>query len=482
MPKIPLIQGSYLARGLIANAQSCINIFAEPNPKDAPFPMTHYPGSGTSVLSDFTGIFSGTVRGLYVASDGTVYAVIGQNVIRWLGAGNTNTSYYQLGNLPSNTGNPVVMCDNQLQLVIVDGSANGWTVNLPGQPGGLQQISDPAFYGGNRVDFIDTFLIFNRPQSTQFYSTTSETVTPFNPLYFAAKEGWNDYLISIAALHDNIWLLGAQTTEIWFNSGASDFPWQRMPNSVIQQGCVAAYSAIVADNSLYWLSQDRWGRNFMMRGQGYAATRVSNFAVENEWADYPAVSDCIGMAYQQAGHEIAGFLFPTANAWWGYDATSGQWHKRAYGDTSTAWLPYCTAFWGTYEQGAEMGTMLAGDRTAPRILQIARSNYTDCGTPIIRQRSWPSVLNDEKRLAHTQFAASFDGSALQPDTVNLAWSDDAGHTFGAPVPQTVLNQTNGQYSWRRLGYGRQRVYQLQWQGAGDCALNGAWIEVQPQAT
>ena len=79
--KLPLIQGAYEARSPIANAQSCINLYPEPNTQDAPFPMTHYPSPGVSIASDYTGVFSGTVRGVYNASDSTFYAVIGQTVI-----------------------------------------------------------------------------------------------------------------------------------------------------------------------------------------------------------------------------------------------------------------------------------------------------------------------------------------------------------------------------------------------------------------
>jgi hypothetical protein len=475
--KLPLMQGAYSARSPIANAQDCVNLYAEPNPPDAPFPMTHYPGPGLAFLDDFSGVAgaSGPVRGIYSASGGAVLVVVGTACIAWWGPGN----YFLLGQLASDSGNPVSMVDNGQTAVIVDGSANGYMVDL-GQtatPGSLQQINDPAFYGSTRVDYIDTFLIFNWPETRTFYTTTSNTVVPFDPLYFAAKEGYNDLLISLAALHDNIWLFGAATTEIWFNAGASAFPFARMPNSVLQQGCIAPSSVIVADNAVYWLSQDRWGRNMMMRGEGYAAKRVSNFAVEDEWSGYSLVRDCVGMAYQIGGHEIIGFYFPSGNAWWSYDATTQLWHRRAYGDTTSAWLPSCIAGWTDLYAGG----IIVGDRTGPRLFQARADIYTDVGVPIIRQRSWMHVQNDGKRAAHTRFSANMVGTSLSPDTVNLSWSDDGGQTYGTPVPQTVNNQSNGQYQWRRLGYTRDRVYRLQWQGLGETALNGAWIDVIPEA-
>jgi hypothetical protein len=463
-----------------------VNLYPEPNPKDAPFPVSHYPAPGLYVQSDYTGTFSGYVRGIYQASNGAVIAVIGQSVIKWNGGGNSD--YVLLGTLASNSGYPVSICDNQTDVVLVDGTANGYYAPLAAlTAGSLQPISDPAFYGSSRVDYIDTFLIFNWPGTPTFYTTTSNALTPFNPLYFAGKEGWNDYLVCVAALHDNIWLLGNSTAEIWFNSGAPDFPWQRMPSSILQQGCVSFMCVVIADNALYWLSQDRWGRNMMMRGQGFGAQRVSNFAVENEWSTYPTLADAIGMAYQIGGHETVGIYFPSGNAWWAFDASTQMWHKRTYGDLSTPWLPYCTAGLSGVSQVIPFENMvLAGDRTGPRILQIHPRVYTDAGTTIIRQRAWPHSVDDGNRVHYPRFTAAIDGSQLSPDGITLDWSDDGGNTFGTPLTQDA--QSNpwsvpiSQYQWRRLGYARDRVFRLTWSGQGEATLNGAWIDVVKSAT
>lgn len=480
--KLPLLGGAYEARGLIANAQSCINLYSEPNPQDAPFPMTMYPTPGTSVLDDFTGYHGITntdwVRGAYNCSNGVIVLVVGTMVIAWL------PDWVALGQLPSNTGNPVSICDNGTDCVIVDGTLAGGCYFPIVNPvdGALTAITDPAFYASDRVDFIDTFLVFNRIQTNQFFTTTSNVLQPFDPTYWAAKTTWNDLLATIAVLHDTIWLFGNTTTEIWYNAGGAAFPFARMPMGILQQGIAAKYSVIVADNAVYWLSQDRWGRNMLMRGEGYQAKRVSNFAVENEWATYQTPSDCVGMIYQYAGHEFIGLWFRGDNAWWGYDATTQQWHRRTNGDTLEAWLPSCMIGWGSVSDVGYPNSVLAGDRTGPRLLKIDRNLSDDCGSPIWRQRSWMHVQEDGKRMVHSRFSAAMTGTELEPDTVNLAWSDDGGQTFGNWVPQTVANQSDGQYQWRRLGYARDRVYSLYWQGAGETALNGAWIDVVQEGT
>ena len=214
MTKLALSQGAYEARSPIANAQSCINLVPEPNPPDAPFPVTHYPAPGLTLLVDLSA-YGSPVRGIYTASNAAVIVVVGVIVLS-VNVVNPVTVVV-LGSLQSNTNLPVSMCDNGTTLVIVDGSANGYMMPLAntGTADSLQLISDPAFYGSNRVDFIDTFMIFNWPGTPTFYTTTSNVVVPFDATYFASKEGWNDRLVSLCELHDNVWLFGNATAEIW---------------------------------------------------------------------------------------------------------------------------------------------------------------------------------------------------------------------------------------------------------------------------
>lgn len=485
--RFPLTQGAYQARGPIANAQQCYNLYPEPNTPDAPFPMSHYPAPGLSLWYDFSQLgISGPVRGLYQASNGFMFCVVGTWVTSFQSGAASPTL---LGQMIATSNDPVSMCDNQTDLVIVEGSSNnGYYVPLSQSnvPNSLVQINDPAFYGSTRVDFIDTFLIFNWPGTPTWYSTISNELLPFDAQYFAGKEGYNDYTVAVAALHDNVWVLGNFTTEIWFNAGGALFPFARMPNSVLQQGCVAPYAVVVADNAIYWISQDRWGRNMLIRGEGYSARRVSTFAVEEAWSQYTTPQECRGMAFQTSGHEFIGFYFPQDNAYWVYDASTQQWHQRTYNGLSQAWPINCMAFWGTVSWNEWNGLILAGSALGPQLHSLSRNYYTDFGAPIIRQRTWMHVVNDGRRQVHSRFQASFgsslSGGNVYPDELDLTWSDDGGVTWGATVPQTVNQATNGSYLWRRLGYARDRVYALTWNAQGEATLNGAWIDLIPQAT
>jgi hypothetical protein len=70
--------------------------------------------------------------------------------------------------------------------------------------------------------------------------------------------------------------------------------------------------------------------------------------------------------------------------------------------------------------------------------------------------------------------------AVAKPQVSLRISYDKGRTFGNAVPQSVGAQ--GEYlvapSWRRLGLGRDVVFQLEWSFAGETALNGAFVDLE----
>ncbi len=490
--KVDFSQGAYLARSPTASAERQVNLYAEPNPQGAPHAVSLYPTPGLQLVADYTGTLTGRCRGLHWASGNLqLYAVFGVTFVRI----NSDWTYHLIGTLTGSvdTGYPVSMADNGTTIVIVDGRIDtGWTYNI--FTGAYAAIADPAFFGATRVDYIDTYFVFDHLNTQQFYISDS-LATTFNPLWFAGKVGFSDLLVSVAALHDAVWLFGETTTEIWYNSGAADFPFQRMGGGVVQFGCASTYSVVVAGNGIYWMSQDRHGRLMFLRGEGYDVKRVSNFAVEQAWSQYNLNAGAIiAMVYQTDGHEFIVIQFTNVGQTWVLDATTTFWHQRQTGNG--AWLPGAIAFWKSAGFGGVSLTnsVVAGDSTAAKLYTLERTQYTDNGVPITRLRSWPHVLqggytsvgtrteSGQQRVSHHQFVTAMSGTSLSPDQISLRWSDDAGQTFGSPVVQTTNNASNGQYSWRRLGMARDRVYELSWTATGETALNGAWVEIEAAGT
>jgi hypothetical protein len=486
VPRVALTGGAYTARSVIASAQRAVNLYAEPMPQaqGEPSQMAHYPTAGLTLLLTLP---QGPIRGGHRCSNGNVIVVAGSGVY----AIAPDASYTHLGDITAGPRTPVSIADNGNTAVIVDGTPNGWQIDLASLAfsalGGATDDPDGFFSGADRVDYLDTYFMFNKPNTPQFYISGSLAVT-FDSLDFANKESYSDILMALIVSRREVWLIGSQTTEVWYNYGytfsttdatAVQFPFQEMEGVFIDRGCVAKYSVAQTDDVVYWLTQDRGGTGSVLAGSGYKATHVSTPAIEAEFATYPRIDDAIGFCYQLAGHRFYVLTFPTADKTWVYDISTELWHEAVWLDANgTEHRHRANCAFTAY------GLVCCGDWENGNIYAYDLANFTDNGAPIKRLRHFPHMLKDGKRVFYRQVLLDIEtgtgGHQLPEDPqVFLAWSDDRGHLFGSPVGQTI--GASGEYltsvQFQRLGMGRDRVFQVQWSTPYKTALQGAWVDV-----
>lgn len=475
--RLQLLSGTYSAKSIIASAQRAVNLYPEINPPEtqAPVPVTHYQRAGLTLLKSPP--VAGTARCAYRSTTNELYYVVGSNVYFV----NQNLSFTNIGSIGAAT-TPVSMVDNGTDIILVDGSTSGYTINLASKA--FAKITDDGFYGSPAVQMVDGYFIFAKPGTDIMYISLNQS-TSFDPTDFAAKNGYPDHLSSIAVMHREIWLIGELTTEVWYDTGASDFTFGPIPGCFIEQGCVATYSIAKQDLSVYWLSQDLQGKLMVLEGNGYKAARISNHAMEAQIQSYATYSDAIGMSYQYEGHTFYHLTFPAADKTWVYDVSTRQWHEETWTDddgNEHRHRANCAA--NVY------GKNIVGDWETGDLYELDVGNYTDYGDPIVFRRGFPHILADDKRMFHRQFIADMAvGNApgllsSNPPTVSLRWSDTRGASWGNPI-QTSMGST-GQYlvsmQFQRLGMARDRVYELFWSAPYKTALNGAWLDVKAGAT
>ena len=471
MPQLQLVQGAYEARSVIANAQRCINLYPEQNTKDAEVPYTHYCTPGLTTLAQ--GIVA-EVRQLYTASNGLLFAVIG-NIIYYVP---DNFVLQEVGTIASQSG-LVSMYDNKFTLIILDGSTQGWSIDLES----LQfDIFNPSnFVGGNQIRYIDTFLVSSSLNGN--IQSSDSASTNYTALSLATMSGDADQLQILDVVHKEIWSFGYRTTEVWTNSGAFPFPFEPIPGVFLQHGCGALRSLAKWGLNIFWLSQDNNGQALVMQGTAYKADIISTPAIADAIGKYGKISDAIGFCYQQGSHIFYMLTFPEANATWCYDLSTQLWHERGYLDENGNLVRHranCVA--------QAYNKTIVGDWQNGKLYQFDLDNYTDDGNPIMRLRSFPHILNDGDRVSYTNFMADIEvGTEIDPSIdpqLTLRWSDDRGVSFGNGLQQSLGR--SGQYrtmpSWNRLGFARDRVFELSWTAAAATALNGAWIQVEKMET
>jgi hypothetical protein len=467
--KLPLTVGAYEARSIIASAQRCVNLYPEQNPSDSPFPTTHYCTSGLVTKSTAPTI---GWRGAYTATNGKMYAVVGASIYRVM----QDFTYVSLGAIALNI-TPVSMNDNGATLVIVDGTTAGYAIDL--NTDALALIVDPAFYGSNRVDVVDGYFVFNRPGTNQWYISLFLS-DDFDALDFAGKTGYSDLLVCAVVAKRYVYLLGQQTCEIWYNEGDTDFTFARMPGAFIQHGCAAVSSPAVMDGQVFFLSQDPQGHAIVMRTANFDGLRISTHALENEFQTYSRLDDAQGFTHQEGGHYFYVLTFPTQDKTWCFDMATQQWHERVWIDTDGQFHRHragCFTFFN--------GMPLVGDWENGKLYNLTPEAFDDDGVPQIHIRSFPHVVDDGNRIMYRQFIADMeigdgiDGTFTDPEVL-LRWSDTKGRSWGNPISGGI--GATGEYlrciQFQRLGYARDRVFELSWSAKCKTALNGAFLDVK----
>ncbi len=501
MARIPLTGGFYVAKNIIANNQRCINLYPEVNPQasEPAAQVTLLLAPGTDLIQSTSE--PGIVRGLYRASNGTLYKVTGENVYRV----NQDMGELLLGTIGVGT-NQVYMADNGTAVLLVDGTANGYLLNM--STNGFSTISDPNFFGADRVDYLSQFFILNKPGTNIYYcnyppSVAGSLASPAWTLNglgnLGVKAIWPDAISGAVVMHGEIWLIGELKTEVWQNTGGANFPFTIAQGVYIEHGCIAKYSIAHQDTSIYWLSQDLQGNIIVLKGFPYGAERISTSAIESEFASYPTVNDAIGFTYQQEGHIFYVITFPTMDRTWVYDAEMELWHERVTTDVNGNFHRVrANCYANAYRQH------IIGDFENGNLYSWDLQTYTDYidglgpnsdGTyPISRIRSFPHLVNDSDRVVYKSFTADMDvgndtgeddGSDQDnPPMVSLRWSDTKGKSWGNRLQQSL--GAAGEYltsiQWNRLGLARDRVFELSWSARCKTALQGAWIEVEKSET
>lgn len=468
MPDFGFVGAAYTTRSIYQDDQECINFYPEIDPTKQPGErgiVALYPTPGLVTQIQFP--ITAEVRGMRALS-GLQYAIVivGNRVYRVA----TDLTYTQVGTLNTSSG-PVSITDNimtaeGLTAYIVDG-ANRYYYVVNTNSFNLLPISDGDWQGATVCDTVDNYVAYNEP-NTQNWAVTDLGSPLSTTLLYGAKDGSPDTLVALIADHRQVFLLGEVTSEVWINvgsqiSGLITFPFQRVSGTSSQNGCGAPYSVARFAESFMFLSRDTLGTATIGIMKGYEYQRLSTHAVENSLVGYD-VSDARAFSFQIEGHEFYVITFPQIDLTWVYDLTTAQWFKWLYWNASTA----------TYERHrAQCGMAFAnknlvGDYENGKLYSVDLDVFTDAGNPIRRLRRAPHITTDLQRQYFEEFQIQFQpgvglpvGQGEDPQAM-LRWSNDGGSTWSNE--QWVSIGKIGQYLnraiWRRLGWARDRVFEV----------------------
>jgi len=445
---VPFASQSYKSRALPLSAQQVLNFYLEKEPGDAKSPAALFGAPG---LTQFADVGIGPVRAMHVMG-GLLYAVANHSLYSISSTGAVIT----LGTGIGGTNN-VSMANNGMQLVIV----NGISGYIYSTAGGFSVITSPNFFPAATVTFFDQYFVFDRLGTNQYFISGILDGTSYNALDFASAEVDPDYVLSIVNQQENLLIFGAHTIETWFDSGAANFPFQRVDGATIQRGCAAALSPIKEDNAVFFLGDDL----IFYRLDGIFIRRVSTHAIEHAWQGYTTVSDAFTFSYTYEGHKFVVLTFPAQSATWVFDISTNLWHERDSWDPNnenlSRWRGNCFA--SVYNK------LLIGDQFSGKVGYLDSSTYTEFGNTIRGLLTSPIIHSDRKRVYISRFELDIEsgiGNTTDPASdpqIMLDWSDDGGRTFSELQLWNSMGKLGAyrqRLRWLRQGQSRNRIYRV----------------------
>lgn len=469
---------SYTLASVSVDAQRCINLIPEVVESGSGKEQSQFFYRGSPGLTTLLTLPTSPYRGSFTASNGTLYAV-GGNKLYSISSSWVAT---ERGTLLTSTGK-VSMAENGIHLCIVD---NPYGYTLTFSTNAFAQITDTDFtaLGAANVISQDGYFLHIKPSSGQFFISGLNAIT-YDALDIATSEGSPDNLVASISVNRDIWMFNDKTTEIFYNSGNADFPFERAQGAFIQVGCAAKHSVAVLGNSPVWLGQDDKGSGIIYRAQGQSPQRISTHAVEEAIRTYGDVSAAVAYTYQEAGHEYYVINFATADSTWVYDLTTGLWHERAYLNDGAQERHRADGHSFAYS------THVVGDYATGKLYSMSLSTYSDDGQEILRRRRAPHASAGLKRASHHSFqldaevGVGLDGTNNDTDPqIMLRWSDDGGYTW-SNERQAALGKIGARKQrviFRRLGMSRDRVYEVTFTGKVKVVWIGAELDIQAEAS
>jgi hypothetical protein len=387
-----------------------VNAFAEQSEGDKSdqFAIMAIPG-----LTLFSDISSSSVRGshtmgaaLYVVVGGALYSVASDGAETSIGAiGGTD---------------PVRMADNGLELAIVGGPLNRTGFVYSGgsltTPVDLPDVTD--------VTYIDGYFVWTVADSDQFIISGIDDGLSYDLLDVATVEGAPDNLVGVINDHRELLFFGKDTTEIWYNSGAADFPFERQGNAFIEHGCIDRNSIEKTDNSVFFVGDDD---RIVYRLNGYDPQRISTHAVETKLAGASWFRAC---KYSQEGHKF--YILNTDVGTSCYDIATGAWADRLSFERSN------------YRVGTAVkayGQTIFGDNGIGKLYVPDLEVYSENGDPMSVVIELPSIDKEQDSTLYAfevRCETGVGNSDVEDPQIIMQYSRDGGRSWSNEM-------------WRSLG-------------------------------
>lgn len=459
-----LIGGGAYSVDAPLSVQECINLYPEVMEKAARTRVALRRFPGLKVKVDPA---AGAVRGA-ITMAGISYFVCGTTLFEITEAG-TATS---IGGI-AGTGR-VSMAHNGATIVIVNGTDTGYTYVAATTT--LSTISDTDFLAAKVVVYHDTYFVYLRTDTNQFFISAAGDATAYDALDFASKEGGPGLLVSMVNNHRDLVLAGELTQEFWRDTGNADFPFERQDGTLQERGCSATFSMASMDNSYYYLGDDR----IVYTAVAYTPRRISHHAIE-KWLAEQSLADiqaAIGFTMTWEGHYW--YVLTLAQGTWVYDATtsglteSAEWFQLRSGTGETG-------NWRVDTVTEAYGKILCGGPDGI-IYELDKDTLDENGSNVLRRRATRPYFLERKRVGCPKLElvgkTGIGNASVTDPQVFLEISKDGGVTWHSRRQRSLgkVGEYSKQTIWRKNGMSYDWAFRWSVTDAVDTEFYEAYAE------
>lgn len=464
---------SYRSDPILISPEECINFYLRPIPPiDYANKKANYALIGTPGLELFYD--SGETVGIRgsIAVGSYLYYVVDDQFCKLDSGGVSDT----LGTLSSSIGH-VNFSTNGLDITFVD-SNNGYVWDLTALT--LTQITDADFPNGYNIIFTDGYYLINKPGTGEIWRSDFNDGLSWSSLAFSTAGGNPDNVVAIELDGKDVWVIGEDTSVIWYNTGVGEFNFAPIPSSFIDKGSPSSYAHCSVNNAIYWLSKDDNGQGQVLQAIGRSPKVISTQPISSSLSTYD-LSSAYMFGYQQDGHAFVVLTVPSAETTWVYDSTVGEWHQRSSliaGDNKR-WRIFTHSFFNRKH--------IVGDYATGKLYEMKTDVYDENGddmvavriTPISRDKQSSITVNQVSLLMETGVGIiSGNDEDVNPQAM-FSWSKDGGKSF-SPEIDLSLGKIGSPTFPRvdQLGQGRNWCFKIRISASVKRVILGAYADVE----
>ncbi len=456
--KIPLGLGAYESGSMPFSAQRCVNMYAAIAQDQALSDAVLFGTPGIVQLGTGGSLATDASRGA-IKMAGVYYVVNGNSLNSFDSSGVKTT----IGTIAGAVRCSMAHNGDKLCIVVPGGNAYVYIASTTT----FSQITDPDYQTSDTVIYSGGFYSFTESDGTNWFVSALNDPTSIDALDFGSAELDPDLIVAGFANYDNVFILGADTVEVFQQIRGAGFPYQRIEGASYEKGCHAKYTPIQWEGAFYFVGGGKNERTSIYRaGSSGEPEKMSTDAIDTEIQKFTSteISNAYSFTYGINDQSFVGFTFRSiivTSRTFVFNVTASKlsdrrvWFEMQTGVTENAWRIASIDF--VYDR------LIVSDDVDGRIGYLDEDVFTEYGDVLLSEKVTPPIYIEEAATIFHELELIIDagqglitGQGSDPQ-VMMDFSDDGWRSKSYELWTDLggIGEYFKRAEWRRLGHSPQ---------------------------